>query len=339
MLTARRAGMRTDVHADAVSVARALLCLATAGTLLANPPRLAVAPTLATGSDAAALAVWQSTGCHGLRVAASYCVAPAQHLGWVHLLLAALLLVAGAGYRPRLLALPTWWTVWSVYVCLWARDGGDRVQQVLALLLVVVSLTDRRRWAWSRLEIPRRPSPRAQGFASWALALATVQVVIVYGVAGFAKLQEAGWRDGSSLYYWGHNLTFGLHGWASGLLPLLDSSFVRHGLAWTTIALELSLAAGVLVPRHLRRWLLVPGFLLHLSIALFMGLSSFALTMCAALVLYGWPLSDRRVISDASGNPNGVPPAGSAAAPENVSSSGDHPRPRLPMESMHVGSA
>ena len=63
-------------------------------------------------------------------------------------------------------------------------------------------------------------------------------------------------------------------------------------MTWGSIALEVALAAGLVLPRKSSRPLLIIGIVFHLIIALVFDLWSFALAMIAALILYLRPADE-----------------------------------------------
>jgi len=114
-----------------------------------------------------------------------------------------------------------------------------------------------------------------------------LQVCGIYYHAAFGKLQGTEWADGTAMYYWLSNPTFGATPFIGRLLrPVLGSSVLLAGLTWGTIVAELFLFMGLLATHRARRFLLWLGVTLHLGILVFMGLFSFSVTMFGALVLY-----------------------------------------------------
>ena len=76
----------------------------------------------------------------------------------------------------------------------------------------------------------------------------------------------------------------------SSLGPLLNAAPVPAMIGWGTIALELALAASLMAKLRYRMVLLGLGIMLHFGILVFMGLTSFAVTMWGALFFLLWPL-------------------------------------------------
>src|SRR5690606_27388213 len=101
MLRRVTAALDEEVHHDAVSVARTLIFLPLAVTLLVNPPRLLFAPLSGGRDDAAALQAWHDQVCEGWREVTAPCVLPAGQVEVALGMMVVLLLVAGFGVRPR----------------------------------------------------------------------------------------------------------------------------------------------------------------------------------------------------------------------------------------------
>jgi len=318
LLARVRGALRDGVHTDAVSAARALVYVAVAGTLLANGPRQLVSPLGGPAGDGAALERWQQGACSGLRSATFHCVVPAGALPVGQILLALFLLVAAAGLWPRWTAIPAWWIAWSssVTVSSVVADGGDKLAAILALLLIPVGLADGRRLAWSRFG-PARParSLTLTLLARYALALAAVQMAVVYLESLVGKLSRPQWGEGTALYYIAQDPLGAFGSTGERLLPLLERGPIVAALSWGTLMLEAALCVVLFLPRARRRPVVVAGIAFHLGICLAMGLTSFALTAIGGLLLFGWPLGPR---ADGTGRAGEAEP--DAAAPE-----GDRP--------------
>jgi antimicrobial peptide system SdpB family protein len=263
-------------------LARTLLALGTLGTLLF--------------SDAATLfrevaTVGQYPLCRGVTAGGAFCLVEPDQYDMMRWLCCLVLLIAASGWRPRVTAIPHAYVAFSVFTGISIPDGGDQIAWVLALLIAIVSLGDPRRWHWQ----PTPPSSNARpGLALLglsAIVVARIQMSVLYFQSCVAKLPHAEWADGSALYYWVNNYAFGAPDW---LRPAVNA--VVHNplgvaaMTWGPLVLELALAAALLMPQRVR-WMLLPAAVLfHLSIAVTMGLWSFAFAMWAGLLLLLAPL-------------------------------------------------
>jgi antimicrobial peptide system SdpB family protein len=216
-------------------------------------------------------------------------VVPAGHGQAARALSIVVLLAVASGWRPRLTAIPHWYVAWSLLSNASILDGGDQITAVLALLLIPVALTDPRRWHWQ--PAPEREPGAGRLVAYAALVLIQLQVAVLYFHASIAKLGVREWADGTAMYYWLRNPTFGVAGWQRPIVDLLTGSPVGVAvLTWSSVTLEFSLATALLLRPAYRRRLLVAGLAFHGLIALAMGLVSFSTAMSGALLLYLLPI-------------------------------------------------
>jgi antimicrobial peptide system SdpB family protein len=238
--------------------------------------------------------------------AALYCLLP-KHLELARLIAVVLLLVVASGYRPRFTGLVHWWLALSYQLTASTLEGGDQAAAVLTLLLVPITLTDPRRWHWqARPERSERSGwhGSARAFASLvalsaALAI-RLQVSGIYFHAAVAKLLVTEWQDGTAMYYWLSHPVFGAPtALRAVLMPLMRHATILAAMTWGPILVEVFLFMGLVASRPVRRVLLPLGIALHLGILLFMGLSSFSITMFAALILYLRPFDEPFVLRTA----------------------------------------
>ncbi|WP_181420645.1 HTTM domain-containing protein [Curtobacterium sp. MCPF17_046] len=223
-----------------------------------------------------------------------------------------LCLIAASGWFPALTAVPMAVLLIALPLTSAAPDGGDQLAGILGLLLLPVSLTDWRRTSWTAVQPERALGARVL-VAYSALALAKLQIAIVYLVACLGKLSSAEWVNGTALFYWVRNNVFG----APPLLrPVAEWVTMRPVLvaasSWGTLVLEFSLAIAVLLPTPFRLRILLPiALLFHLAIWLVLGVSSFAFVMGAALLILvvpvGWSLVRPRMYRIRSGREKETP--------------------------------
>lgn len=265
-------------------MARTLLALGTFGTL-------------ATTSISALFVVTPSVAappsCSGVAALSLFCIAPHDKTGlelsrWIASLT---LLIVASGWRPRITALPHWWISASLIASATAIDGGDHVTAVLTLLLLPIALTDDRAWHWEDRHCADERAT-ARMMASFAGLAIRVQVAAIYLQSSLAKLGVPEWVDGTALYYWMNDPSFGPSGWLRPFVMSLMTSRLVVAVTWGTIVLEFALALGLVVSPRARPYLLVFGISLHAAIGVVIGLTSFALAMIAALILYLHPLNE-----------------------------------------------
>ena len=263
-------------------LARTLLAIGTAGTLAFTGSEVLFHPV--AGSPPA-------PHCFHAGAISIFCVVPNPSLArW---LAVALLIMVATGWRPRYTALVHWWIAFSVQTSATVIDGGDQVTAVLTLLLLPLALSDPRRWQWAK--------PDALDVqAGWRIAAAlgrtmiVVQVSALYFNAAISKLGVLEWTNGTALYYWLTDPTFGPPSWLGP--PLEAAALSAAGvvvLTWGTVVLELAISLAWAFPRSAQRVLLAAGLAFHVGIAAAMGLVSFGFAMAAALLLY-LPLGPRQ---------------------------------------------
>jgi antimicrobial peptide system SdpB family protein len=214
---------------------------------------------------------------------------PTEYLEVARWLSVCALLMVLSGWRPRFTALLHWWVSFSLAASAVVVDGGDHVAAVLTLLLLPIALTDGRKWHWSPPQDARGDRAflvRSQ-IALSALLVCRLQVAAIYFHAAVGKIAVPQWANGTAVYYWFTNPSFGAPAWLEPyLLPLITSSVGVTALTWGTIILELALFVALTLHKRWWPYLLVPGLVFHFGILVVHGLVSFFFSIAAALVLY-----------------------------------------------------
>ncbi|WP_186525903.1 HTTM domain-containing protein [Leekyejoonella antrihumi] len=112
-----------------------------------------------------------------------------------------------------------------------------------------------------------------------ALVLIGAQIIIIYLVAGLAKLRGSLWRDGTAIYYPLH--AGYLSPWPSLSHFVANQPLAVHAMSWGSVVLQI--VFGLLLLRHRTRVVAVVAMVsLHAGIALFLGLGLFSLAMVGA---------------------------------------------------------
>ncbi|MSR07333.1 MAG: hypothetical protein EXR93_09755 [Gemmatimonadetes bacterium] len=267
---------------DVVGVARTALALGTMGTLLFSHSSSMFRPVVGLPTPPL---------CQGLSALSLYCLVPAGNLELVRWISVIVLVVVASGWRPRITGLLHWWVVFSLAASTSLVDGGDLIANNLALLLLPVTLTDRRTWHWEARRQGDSEGVLTRFFALSAVWAIRVQVSVIYFDAALGKTRVEEWVDGTALYYWLLDPVFGAPEYLAPLVrPFLLNGVTVALATWSVILLELLLFAGLFMEKRYRPMLLVAGLLFHVGIGALQGLSSFALTMSSALILYLWPL-------------------------------------------------
>lgn len=185
----------------------------------------------------------------------------------VHALAAAFLML---GYRTRPAAIFAWLT----FVLL--KDTSPAFLYGIGSMLLIalfysVLMPLGREWSLDGKLLKKLPPGRAD--ASFYVLVFRVHVCIIYAFSGISKAAGEQWWSGEAL-------------WRALSLPqfsqfdpvvLLGFGPILQGLAVATILTQL--AYPILVWTRLRVWIVLAAELLHLGIAVFLGLWLFSLTM------------------------------------------------------------
>ncbi|MEP6993999.1 MAG: sporulation-delaying protein SdpB family protein [Acidobacteriota bacterium] len=277
---------RIDPWTNVYGVARTVIASATLLTLLFNPASTLFRP---------ASGVATCPNCFGMGEIGLFCLFGRSHLELARWLAVAILAVVASGWRPRVTGLPHWWIAFSLQSSAMTIDGGDQVAAVLTLLMLPLTLTDDRRWHWVARSPRANPAREAvmRVIALSALLAIRIQVAGIYLHAAVGKMKVPEWVDGTVLYYWFTDPTFGAPPWLrSILLPLLQNGITVSLMTWGSMVLELFLFAALVMPKRAWRPFLIAGVAFHGGIALIQGLFSFSLTMAGALILYLRPIQE-----------------------------------------------
>jgi antimicrobial peptide system SdpB family protein len=276
---ARQYVERGSPFTSVYGLARTLIALSTLSTLLFSH----------TDSLFLPMSGQQTPACSGFAGVGLYCLLPPAQLEVGRWLSVFILMVVASGYRPRFTAPLHAFCTFSLLHNASMLDGGDQLAANLSLFLVPCAVLDGRRWHWTAPA--REAAPEAVLTARAALFLIRLQMCAVYLQAAIAKFAVREWADGTVLYYWLRDPAFGSPPWLAGVTDVV----VKHAtsvslLTWSVLALELALAAALVMPRDRARWLLPFGIALHTGIALIHGLVSFGFVMFGGLILYLWPV-------------------------------------------------
>lgn len=272
-------------YSRVLGLAKTLIALGLFGTLAGSSVETLFRPVYMSGNYPT---------CRGVSQFGAFCLAGGDHLALIKFIVLLGLVAVVVGWRPRY---STWllpYIAFSVYSGISIPDGGDQIAGSLSLLVAVASLGDPRVFHWQAhngFTGTRGFSRAVAPLCYVALVVAKVQMVVVYFQSGTAKLSHTEWQDGTALYYWMHNPTFGSSDWLFRLLdPITRNPITLAGLTWVPIIIEIGLALSPLVRSRARYTAMCLGILLHFSIAVSMGLWSFAFSMWAGIMLLCLPI-------------------------------------------------
>lgn len=281
---ARDWAARTEPWTNVYGLARTMLALGTALTLSFSHSTSLFRPTVG---------IPEAPVCHDLSRASFFCMVPSNQLELGRWIAVALLLVIASGWRPRLTGVLHWWLSFSLVTTAILVDGGDQVTSILTLLLIPVTLTDPRRWHWQRPVAAEGAGEPRRLVALSALWMIRIQMAGIYFHAAIGKFPVQEWADGTAVYYWFTDPSFGLTAWLRPLgMPLLTHPLSVTALTWGTLVLETVLFTALVMSKKHRKWLLPAAIAFHAGIVLVHGLVSFAMAMWAGLTLFLRPVDE-----------------------------------------------
>lgn len=278
--------IQAPIWTQNLGLARTLIALTGLATLVFSPLDTLIRP---------AAGVPTVPNCAGPAMISAWCIVEMTSNGWMQALCIVILAVAASGWRPRLTAIPLWWVLFSNQASFTTVDGGDQVASILALLLIPISLTDRRRFHWGSTPPSDVGGARvyAAVIARVSLVVIKVQVCFIYLHACLSKLAVPEWLDGTSIYYWLRDPLFGPIGPLRAITDVLTlNPLLVVSITWGTLVLEFLLGISLFLPQRFKYVLLPFGVAFHLGIAVTMGLWTFAFVMWGALLLALWPQGD-----------------------------------------------
>jgi antimicrobial peptide system SdpB family protein len=236
-----------------------------------------------------------SPQCGGIRAGSIVCLLDGTShgaaLAWF--MMTASLAVVATGYRPRYTALLHLYATYSFSTSITLPDGGEAIGLIAVLLLTPLALMDNRRWHWSTPETSLAPTTTGIAIiASWAIR---IQFAFIYAHATIAKFGVPEWAQGTAEYYFVRDPAFGDGGPLRNLsLWVTNFPIGTLALTWGVLVLELIVGFLALLPAQWRKWALPLDIVLHLGIALTIGLWSFAIVMVGLAVAVANPLSLRK---------------------------------------------
>ncbi len=197
-----------------------------------------------------------------------------------------LLLLLGCWSRFQAACIFVWLTSFhnrNLLIC----DGEDTVFRLFAFFMIFMPLDH----AWS---LRRRlfGNEKGQGQArdrvgssdsAWALRLMQIEVTAIYLSTAYCKWQGVTWRDGTALYYVSRMQdVFGRLWLPDGLF---ENGWMVAACTWGVLGLETLLPLLLWLPAT-RRWAIVLGIGLHLSIEYSMHLFLFEWIMIVGLLSF-----------------------------------------------------
>lgn len=200
--------------------------------------------------------------------------------------LSALAMMLGIGGRVGLAL--NWVFLWSVYQRqIVIIDGGENLAYVVIPLLMLTRCYDRFSFSTGTARKLARHLPGsikavATPLHNLGIVAVATQICLVYVVSGLYKVQGQSWQDGTALFY---VLRVPEFTWPGVSELVYGNDLLVYLGTYATVLFLVYFPLGALIPA-LRPWAAVASIGFHLSIALLMGLTSFALTMVACDLIF-----------------------------------------------------
>lgn len=284
--SAAKTWVRGNPWTNVYGVARSLIALQAALMLAANRASTLFPP---------AVGVPNPPTCTSITNLSLFCLVPADALDVARWIAVFVLLVVASGWRPRITGILHWWLAFSLMSTGVVITGGEAIAALLTFLLLPMTLTDPRRWHWTSLSSSewKQTSPYRRLVAWGAYVLVRIQIAAVYFHSAVGKVTVDEWVNGTAVYYWLADPSFGLAGWIEPfVMPVLTTSVGVVLATWGPLLLEFFLFAGLVTDKRGWPFLLGLGIALHLGIAVLHGLVGFSTVMVGALILYLRPLDE-----------------------------------------------
>ncbi|PWB25857.1 sporulation-delaying protein SdpB family protein, partial [Flavobacterium sp. HTF] len=199
-----------------------------------------------------------------------------------------ILILVISGVYPRLSCLLQTWVSYSIFYSMLVNDGGDQINVILNFLLLPVCLLDNRKNGW---HIVSKRKVTSNQFllcnASFALVFIQIQMAVLYFNASVAKMFAPEWLNGTAVYYWFNDPTFGAPYWLKKSVGFLfENDYTITIITWYVMILEIALFVGLFLKQKYKYLLFVLAFIFHFLIFIVHGLPSFCLSMTGGLILF-----------------------------------------------------
>ncbi|SCK44055.1 Vitamin K-dependent gamma-carboxylase [Streptomyces sp. WMMB 714] len=192
------------------------------------------------------------------------------------------------GFGGRLGLAVHWVFLWSVYQRQTALiDGGDNLAYLVIPMLMLTRCYDRfsvSTGTAARLSsrLPEWARSLSRPLHTLGVGAIATQMCLIYVVSGLYKVQGPMWQDGTALFY---ILRVPEFTWPGVSEHVYSNELLVYLGTYSATLFLVYFPLGVLNSR-LRPWAALLSICFHLSIALLMGLTSFALTMIACDMIF-----------------------------------------------------
>lgn len=199
-----------------------------------------------------------------------------------------ILLSVISGYLPQLTGILHAWLSYSFFTGALMIEGGDQLAQIICILLIPVTLLDRRINHWHTHDFFKYNRPQWVDFFGFScLAVIQIQMAIVYFFAVADKVAVSQWIDGSAVYYWFNHVPFGADEPLNWLLgPIVGNPYITPFLTWGVLVTEALLFGALFMNQKHKLIIFKLGVTFHFFIIIVHGLWSFFFVMLGVLIIY-----------------------------------------------------
>lgn len=274
------------VWTNVYGVARSIIALSFLLTLLINDTKVFFRPT----SDLSEFPVCSNVS-FGL-----FCIIPTTGnyiiLEVIRFVSIIILLLVVIGWRPKFTGILHWYIMYSWNTAAITLDGGEQVSSVITFLLIPITLTDHRKWHWTKLKEDEHKQCNIYIKALCIISywFIRVQIAILYLHSTVAKVFEEEWINGTAVYYFLEDPIFGLNPYLHKIFDYFLTSPLIILPTWGTLIIQISLFGALFVNKKYWKYFLLVAIFMHEIFAVILGLISFSLVMLGVLILYLRPL-------------------------------------------------
>lgn len=268
-----------DPHIILTGASRSILALGTFLTLIATPRQQLFfrSPNYPRGVSCLEEA----------RTLSLYCLQDPYSGQIAYIISIVVLLTVMVGAMPWLTSILHFWVAWSFVKSVPVIDGGDQVAVALTGLFVIFHFGDLRSHHW-KIRDDYSTQPAIFRIIWWsALALFSIQGLVIYAHAFIGKLSVPEWSNGTSVWYWLNDPTFTPPQPIKFMLLQLSNSWIGTVLLnYGVLAVEALLAFAITFSSRNKMRMSVIGIMLHFIFAITFGLWSFMYSMICVLTMY-----------------------------------------------------
>lgn len=207
------------------------------------------------------------------------------------LLVLTILVLVISGIYPRITGVLHFWVVHSFHNACLFLDGGDQIGTILTALLVPITLLDSRKNHWAK---PREVNYYTKFLGRLFFSVIALQIAFIYFHTAVEKIYKLDqWTEGTALYYIFNGNYFGLNDFFIGLLNPIITTKAVFFITWWVLLSHMVLAFALFIKRRDKKIFFTVGLIMHLGIAVLMGLYSFSLVMIGGLMIYLLPFNTK----------------------------------------------